>query len=65
MALGDGTGALAAYRKSLAIGEGLAAHDPANTRTKLPVARTTADFASKGEPPHDFANSFSGFPIAG
>ena len=31
VAQGDGAGALAAYRKALAIREALAAHDPANT----------------------------------
>jgi hypothetical protein len=32
LALGDGPGALAAYRKSLAIAEALATRDPANTQ---------------------------------
>ncbi|MDS4040466.1 MAG: hypothetical protein RKP20_04740 [Candidatus Competibacter sp.] len=37
-AQGDGPGALAAYRQSLAIREALAARDPANTQWQVDVA---------------------------
>jgi hypothetical protein len=42
VAQGDGAGALAAYRKSLAIGEALAQRDPANTQWQVDVAVSCA-----------------------
>jgi hypothetical protein len=41
-AQGDGPGALAAYRKDLAIAEGLAARDPANAGWQVDVALSCA-----------------------
>ena len=42
VAQGDGPGALAAYRKGLAIAEALAARDPANTQWQTDVAVSCA-----------------------
>jgi hypothetical protein len=46
MAQGDGPGALAAYQAGLAIAEGLAQRDPANTRWQVEVAASCAKLGS-------------------
>jgi hypothetical protein len=46
LAQGDGPGALAAYQASLAITEGLAKRDPANTQWQVDVAVSCARLGS-------------------
>ena len=46
VAQGDGPGALAAYRAGLAIDEGLANHDPANTQWQVDVAISSGKLGS-------------------
>ena len=47
VAQGDGPGALASYRKGLAIREGLAALDPTNVQWQIDVAVSCAKFGTQ------------------
>lgn len=49
VAQGDGPGALAAYRKGLAIADGLAARDPANVQWQIDVAVSCAKLGTHAE----------------